>query len=318
MNAILGFIFLLIVSYFLLNNLLDPMDLVLIKLIIIAIVVGFLRYWLQQYMIKRQNLKVLNSQFQREIIRDFREEEKKRNEENRKQQEKQEEIRKQQEKNRELLEQDRKYNRVINCPICKGYGETYIESSYWGDKREDESPNDLTRRTSFYTISEELYRKLREKHARGKWIDDESEETFEVDKSVCPFCRKTGSVYAWFEKNAICTKECKKCKGKGTLRVKEKLEIGIEEKYINCDSCNGTGKVVLSKVELVHIKTKGGWDEEQLLADEKDLEELQEEGGIFFIPNELFKGEGSNARKFYVILTNKNRDFYSKSQLRQL
>jgi DnaJ-class molecular chaperone len=212
----------------------------------------------------------------------------------------QEEIRKQEEETRKrLIEEDKKYDRVINCPTCKGFGETYIGRRYYYD--ENLSPNDMMRRSMFWILSGD-YLECKE------WVD-ENDETIEVTKGECPHCRKTGSVYAWFEKNAIWHKACKKCNKSGKLRIKEKLEIGIGEKEIHCDNCNGTGKVVYSG-EIVHIKTKGGWYKEQLLENE---EELQENDNVLFYPEVL---DGANPCKFYVEITNKNRDFYSKSQPR--
>ena len=143
------------------------------------------------------------------------------------------------------------------------------------------------------------------------WVDEHG-RTNEITKEECPHCKKTGSVYAWFEKNAIWSEKCKKCGNRGKLLVKEKLDIGIVEKEINCDHCDGTGKVNFSG-ERVHIKTKGGYWKEQLEEDETELEVNQSfcKGGE--------QGEDvANYRKFYVIITNKNRKFYSTSKPRQL
>jgi DnaJ-class molecular chaperone len=216
--------------------------------------------------------------------------------------EKQENIRNQ------LIEEDKKYDRVINCPACKGYGEVYILQRYYGEQRDDESQNDVIRRSRFHIVSKDYAEKK-------QWVDEDG-WTYEAYKDECPHCRKTGSVYAWFEKNAICPKECTKCKGNGKLRVKEKLDIGIEEKEINCDNCNGTGKVILAKDEIVHIKTKGGWDEEKPLVTMEN--ELQENDYIPFAKFEFGSDNPSKPYKFYVTVTYKNRDFYSKSQPRQL
>ena len=301
LSGIIFFIVLIYIAVYLLKT-------YTVAIIVIVSIIAVFLFW--QYMKKRSIL--LDARHQRqEELRKQEEETRNKEEDIRKQEEK---VRKQKEKikkkeediRKRLIDEDKKYDCVINCPTCKGFGETYILRRYYDDEDNDrgETNNWKMQRSDFRIVSGSDVK-------CQKWASNDgiADVTNEITKGECPFCEKTGSVYAWFEKNAVWSQACEKCYKSGKLRIKEKLDVGIGEKEINCDNCNGTGKIDYSAEERVHIKTKGGWSGEQLQEDEENL-----------LDDDRFRlgYDEPNYRKFYIIITNENRDFYAKSQPRQL
>lgn len=135
-------------------------------------------------------------------------------------------------------EEDLKFDKVINCPICGGYGYCYVEKSY---KLESSGP---------YFISYTIVNKKRAE--KGSWYGEDSKRHFEYYKEKCPYCKEKGIALAYFQKKSV---TCQKCiEGKRTYTERVKLDVGSTEEQIVkiCDECNGSGKI---EVESVNIKS---------------------------------------------------------------
>lgn len=243
-------------------------------LILLPVVIGTVIYFLRKY-------------FRNEQIRQ--KEEQKSREQEIKENERATAISKQQAETRKKIQElDKKYNKLINCPICNGNGETYITTSYL------EEPDDGNLRlTRVIPLESDIQqaRKTGFSWKRGPWLE-------RMDKVACPYCQGTGSAYAYFETKTAWSEVCTTCKGNGKLTVKEKLEIGVGQKQVNCSKCQGTGKITHPAIPIVHVKTKSGSEEE-----------LQQEGTR--LPSSQF---GQYPSRFYIEITDENRNFYSKSK----
>ena len=179
-------------------------------------------------------------------------------------------------------QEDRKYDQIINCPLCNGEGQC--------------------------TVTEYVDRLDDGRWRTDRWIGTSSDgyiSADSMDKSVrertepCPGCNGQGTAYAYFEPGRRET--CKNCNGTGRMTMERfvKKEIGAERKNeeVPCNKCRGQG---YNAMDVVHIKT------------------LQEpELGRFFDdePDEK-KRQMRAASQFTVVLTEDNRPFYSKHKPR--
>jgi len=169
------------------------------------------------------------------------------------------ELKELQEKKKEkekVYQEDRKYNLIINCPLCLGNGECMIineeispDGEYWVERqRIHKKPDEWSLRVNEET--EEGDFKVRRKSKRG----------------ICYGCKGEGVAYAYFT-----TKEekCSSCDGKGTIVTQwmEKKEIGAErkEKSGKCITCHGKGNLELY---IVCVKTLNKEEFEVILNDE--------------------------------------------------
>jgi len=143
-------------------------------------------------------------------------------------------------------EENKYFDKVINCPYCEGTGEVYIRREW----KKADSGWGCDMRYSIASSSEYQH------HLDNPNDTDENliwDHDYKEDK--CPYCKGEGIAFAWYEKKGARDEQCSKCCGVGTLTKRIKLEIGIEEAKVECDMCNGTGKIMIPEKEIVHIKT---------------------------------------------------------------
>lgn len=139
--------------------------------------------------------------------------------------------------------EDLKYDRIINCPQCKGNGECIIAKQ--------QSHQEGYSATSYHMHSEP-----------DDWKKDGTTSVMELyggcvgisyEKTICPYCTGKGIAYAYFEKKL---ETCPRCNGSGKVveTVKIKLNYGVrwDEKEITCNKCNGKGE---SELDIAHVKT---------------------------------------------------------------
>ena len=192
---------------------------------------------------------------------------------------------------------DETYDKIINCPPCEGNGKTYIHT--YIDKFRD--GNRRTERETIYLGSKQsydIYHKFCWQDEYKSNYDNEEKEERE-NYSDCPYCKGSGTAYAWFEEKPVSYLSCKKCNGSGNITEKVKLDIGMGEKHITCDLCSGTGKIQKPKTEVAHVKTiSGGTDECE--------SEVNEMGGEI----------GSFPKRFIVEISDNNKSLYLKSKQR--
>ena len=202
------------------------------------------------------------------------------------QQRRQEELQKQQ-----AYEEDRKYDRIINCPGCEGHGEAYLHAVFWKEQRE-----------LSVKFTEKEYLDKDGNYHGPTWKEYMATDYF--SRATCPDCNGEGIAYAWFEKIAPQSVRCPDCQGTGKLTKRVKVEIGTEERQINCRKCNGEGKNLIEGKEVAHVKT---------ISSSKTVSHHMTGG--FFENKEYIQ---KRPRYFDVEITRDNKNFYSKSKPRSI
>ena len=187
---------------------------------------------------------------------------------------------------------DDQYDKIINCPPCEGNGKTYI-NTYTEKYRDGKWKTTISLSSKQFF---DIYTKFSWQDEYKSSYDNEDCEKRE-DYSDCPYCKGSGTAYAWFEEKPASYLSCKKCNGSGYITEKVKLDIGMGEKHITCDLCSGAGKIQTPKTEVAHVKTiSGGTDE-----CEREVNEMGGEIGRF-------------PKRFMVEISDINKSLYSKSK----
>lgn len=128
---------------------------------------------------------------------------------------------------------DLKYDRIVNCPKCKGNGE--LINKYFTNLR--------------HTALEDIGNPLND--YADNWSMAGKNETYDgvgwfhtYKKETCLFCKGLGIAYAYFES---AEEDCKDCDGKGfiTIDTKKKVEIGVKHNTAqkSCEQCKESGRV---------------------------------------------------------------------------
>lgn len=164
-----------------------------------------------------------------------------------------EKLKKQREIEEMIREADKNYDRIINCPACKGRGKVFKYTSAF---RTTDSNGREYAVSKFWVFPDD-----NDKYEIQRFMDDRDDCTY-IEKplaiAMCPFCQGKGIAYAWFKTIAAHTEECQKCQGKGHVTTQVKLDVGVGEQQIPCESCAGTGKVPVPEKKLVHYATLSG------------------------------------------------------------
>lgn len=204
--------------------------------------------------------------------------------------EKQKQIKKEEEKE----EEDKKYDKIINCPYCKGTSEVYLRMTVYESKEiryNDGSFGIEPGRRELSIITKKEYEDYLygEKRAEGDgWWEGVRDEK-------CPYCKGDGIAFAWFGKSETKTELCPKCQGIGKITNRVKLEIGMGDVQIICESCNGIGKINVPEKDIVHVKT---------------IARLKKVG-------QQFDSYGEDEPALLDdLITDENRQFYAKSKPR--
>lgn len=198
-------------------------------------------------------------------------------------------IREKRDREEKIRKDDLKYNLIINCPKCAGTGNVIIKTTLYKD-RNILNPHDNTygywnHKSSVHGPAYDGWRnnykdKYVDENFHDPYIAGELSEGYEEAK--CSFCKSKGTAYAYFENT---TEKCYKCNGTGKIKKKEtlKLDIGVEEKeaQIICSKCDGKGH---NEATYCHVKSS--------------------------------RDDSKSVSVFKELITDKNREFYSKSKPR--
>lgn len=140
----------------------------------------------------------------------------------------------------------RKMTHEINCPECEGTGECVKVRDF--SKRADGTRMDSP--DSICYITKSTYEHRRE---IGLIIDGRRNETDDwveiYTREQCPFCRGKGRAYAYFVNR---TDECSSCHGHKRVQIQRKADIGMENVWVECESCKGTGIINRDYVHYLH------------------------------------------------------------------
>jgi RecJ-like exonuclease len=197
----------------------------------------------------------------------------------------------QEEKNRRAdeltLQEAQKYGYIINCPLCLGNGECMvIQRNQWDDKGNTYEMRKIHEKPDDWSLNIE----------EGDWVKWSRISR----REKCPGCHGEGIAHADFDSQV---NTCYSCQGKGKIMVTTRIkkEIGSMEvtEEVVCPVCQGKDT---KSGEVVHVKTLY----------EPDL------GSSWDYDSVTSAGERKKHSKFDVIITDKNRDFFSKREQRKL
>lgn len=153
-------------------------------------------------------------------------------------------------KRQEIEREERRFDRIVNCPYCRGTGEAVLKEILSGDDLETRWLDILDRQE--YINNKEYYKNLANEAVNN------SSRIFYRDIQ-CPYCKGKGISFAWIEKVGAHSDKCGTCDGKGKVKKKIKLDVGVEEAQVNCEKCYGSGKINTPEKEIVHLKTLGDY-----------------------------------------------------------
>lgn len=162
-----------------------------------------------------------------------------------------EEKKREEDHERQKIEiEERRFDRIVNCPYCSGTGDAVLQTIVSGNDGE----------TNWHSILD-----------RQDYINNKSNYTDFANEAKnnscriyykdiqCPYCKGQGISFAWFEKIGAHSDKCGTCGGGGKVKKKLKLDVGVEEAQVNCDQCNGSGKIEIPEKEIVNMKTIGDY-----------------------------------------------------------
>jgi DnaJ-class molecular chaperone len=181
--------------------------------------------------------------------------------------------------------EDLKYARIINCPYCLGTGRAIIRRE-WRKAKDDGYMEYSIGRPDAY--KRYLENPNEESNLNYVWDCDYRE-------SSCPYCKRQGIAFAWYEQMQAYSRVCGNCNGTGKVIERVKLDIGMGDIQVDCQSCKSTGRISIPEKEMVHVKT---------------MAKLKQAG-------DQYGGWEDNSPGYLdVEINDNNRDFYSKSKPR--
>ncbi|GAK59596.1 hypothetical protein U27_06581 [Candidatus Vecturithrix granuli] len=203
---------------------------------------------------------------------------------------------------------DKKYDRIINCPYCKGTGEFYAALTEL--RLEGLPPKQL-----FFIFDPVLDQKKCQ-----HWIKElivsagYDQRLLSVTYFECLFCKGDGIAYAWFEQIQDALENCIECNGAGEVTVRVKAKVGMETKKITCTACQGTGLSHISHMTIVHIKTLAGGFYGQI--DEYELFKIDESVRYQTIHLTDNPTDNDYPYKCCIKIDDNNRQVFAESKLR--